>query len=279
MFQEDFRKRYTTIPLAIYHAYCNHNEGGAVSHQHKEFEMLAVLEGQAELYVDDQYFKIKTGDAVIIPPYSIHRIKSDKNFVTSYLCVCFDGRILCDNALVTNFETGTVDTERYFPCKNKETPFIFDCIKKAFYACQNQENGWEMESVGYISLLFSTLKKRHLLREDVTAKQRNDFAKNTVTFIAEHFQDPITSRDAAVALYLNVSYFCRVFKKTFGRCFANYLTAYRLERAKWALLNTEKSITEIAFSYGFHDCSYFAKSFREEYGISPREYRNATKNK
>ena len=278
MFQEEFRKRYTTIPLAIYQAYCNRSEGGAVSHQHKEFELLAILEGQADLYVDSRFYTIKTGDVVVIPPYALHRIKSDKNFVTSYLCICFDGSLLCDNALVSAFESGTLDLEHCICSDTPYAPFLFDCIKKAFYACEQQNSGWEMESVGHISLLFSTLKQHALLKADIYTKPKNDFAKNTLSFITEHYQEPITSRDAAAALYVNVSYFCRIFKKTFGCCFAQYLTVYRLERAKWALLNTNNSITDFAFAYGFHDCSYFAKTFRQEYGLSPRTYRNSAQN-
>ena len=274
MFQEEFRKRYTTIPLAIYKAQCDHSEGGAVSHQHKEFELLAVLEGQAELYVDSCFYIIKTGDVVIIPPYALHRIKSNKNFVTSYLCICFDGSLLCDNALVSALETGTMNLDHCICANSTHAPFMFDCIKRAFYACEHQNNGWEMESVGYISLLFSTLKRYETLTKNVQNKSKTDFAKHVLSYISEHFHTQITSRDVATALYVNVSYFCRIFKKTFGCCFANYLTMYRLERAKWALLNTEKSITEIAFSCGFHDCSYFAKTFRTEYGLSPRAYRN-----
>lgn len=274
MFQEEFRKRYTTIPLAIYKAQCNYSEGGAVSHQHKEFELLAVLEGQADLYVDSCYYKIKTGDVVVIPPYALHRIKSDKNFITSYLCICFDGALLCDKALVSDFESSTMSLGHCITGNRPHTPFLFDCLQKAYTACESQSNGWEMESVGYISLLFSKLKQHETLTKSVRNKSKTDFAKNSLTYIAEHFSQQISSRDAAAALYVNVSYFCRIFKKTFGCCFANYLTVYRLERAKWALLNTEQSVTEIAFSCGFHDCSYFAKTFRAEYGLSPRAYRN-----
>ena len=36
MFQEEFRKRYTTIPLAIYKAHCAQSEGGAVSHRQEQ---------------------------------------------------------------------------------------------------------------------------------------------------------------------------------------------------------------------------------------------------
>ncbi len=278
MFQEEFRKRYTTIPFAIYKAHCNRTEGGAVSHQHKEIEILAVIEGEAELYVDSRFYKIKKGDVVVLPPYAIHRIKADKNFVTSYYCICFDGSLLCDKSLVSVLESGTADFEHRIPTQAPHAPFMFDCVEKAFFACENQNIGWEMESVGYVSLLFSALKKHVTVTERIQNKTKSDFAKNALSYIAENFRQAITSRDAASALYVNVSYFCRIFKKTFGCCFAKYLNVYRLEQAKWALLNTEKPITDIAFSYGFHDCSYFAKTFREEYGISPREYRNTARN-
>ena len=274
MFQEEFRKRYTTIPLAIYKAHCAQSEGGAVSHQHKEFEFLAVLEGEAELYIDAQLYKIKQGDVCIIPPYSIHRIKTDKNFVTTYYCICFDGSLLCDKTLVSSLEVGEIEGKRHIAAAEPYANQMFSCIENAFLACEQQTDGWEMASVGYLSLLFSLLKQHAPFSRTMQKKRKDDFAQRTLSFISEYFQQPISSRDVAAQLYVNVSYFCRVFKKTFGCNFAQYLTEYRLERAKWALLNTEKSITEIAFSYGFHDCSYFAKAFREEYGVSPRAYRN-----
>ena len=53
-----------------------------------------------------------------------------------------------------------------------------------------------------------------------------------------------------------------------------YLNEYRLERAAELLHHEDKTVTEIAFECGFNDLSYFIKSFRRQYELSPSVYRN-----
>lgn len=48
---------------------------------------------------------------------------------------------------------------------------------------------------------------------------------------------------------------------------------YRLNIAKQLLLESDFSITEIAYRCGFSDASYFSKVFRSSVGVSPLEYR------
>lgn len=273
MFQEEFRKRYTTIPLAIYKAVLNHQEGGSLSHQHREFELLAFIEGKAEVFIDLHHYQAEKGDVLIIPPYAIHRIKSNKNFLTSYYCLCFDSTLLCDPALAAALNEEHIHIRQHFSAEDPCSPLLFSYCKNAFLASENAGVGWELESVGNLSLLFANLKKQTNFSEESRTTREKNFAKMVTKYISDNFNSAITSRDAAAALYINHSYFCRIFKKTFGVCFAHYLTSYRLEQAKWTLLNTEDSITDIVYSCGFHDCSYFTKKFKQEYGKTPRAYR------
>jgi acetamidase/formamidase/AraC-like DNA-binding protein len=63
-----------------------------------------------------------------------------------------------------------------------------------------------------------------------------------------------------------------------GQSFSNFLRLRRLERCRLDLaspLHTQKSITEILFQWGFNDSASFSRAFRDEYGMSPREYRRA----
>ena len=48
MFRDDFKNRYTTIPFAIYRAYYEHERIAAISHQHKEIELISVKTGSAD---------------------------------------------------------------------------------------------------------------------------------------------------------------------------------------------------------------------------------------
>ena len=58
--------------------------------------------------------------------------------------------------------------------------------------------------------------------------------------------------------------------------FGHYVKVRRLERCRLDLrspLHTQKSISDILFQWGFNDSASFSRAFREQYGLSPREYR------
>ncbi|GFM27496.1 acetamidase/formamidase family protein [Novosphingobium sp. PY1] len=60
--------------------------------------------------------------------------------------------------------------------------------------------------------------------------------------------------------------------------FGHYVKVRRLERCRLDLrspLHVQKSISDILFEWGFNDSASFSRAFREQYGISPREYRKA----
>jgi AraC-like DNA-binding protein len=63
--------------------------------------------------------------------------------------------------------------------------------------------------------------------------------------------------------------------------FGHYLRTRRLERCKMDLgspLCARLSISEICFRWGFNDSAHFSRAFRNQYGLSPREYRRAAAN-
>jgi transcriptional regulator GlxA family with amidase domain len=68
---------------------------------------------------------------------------------------------------------------------------------------------------------------------------------------------------------LSLRQFERLFVKEFGVTPKQYMMAMRLRYARWLLLNTPQSVTEIAFETGFADCSHFVRSFRRAFGLSP----------
>ena len=62
-------------------------------------------------------------------------------------------------------------------------------------------------------------------------------------------------------------------KEKTGKTPVEYLNGYRIEKASQLLLNSDQSVTEIAFSCGFNDLSYFIKTFKSQKGISPAKFR------
>ena len=67
--------------------------------------------------------------------------------------------------------------------------------------------------------------------------------------------------------------FCRFFRANTGKTFMEYFNALRIEETCRLLLETNNSVTDIAFRVGFNNLSNFNRRFRKLKGMSPREFR------
>ena len=102
--------------------------------------------------------------------------------------------------------------------------------------------------------------------------------KNTINIALDwlnknYYRDDITMSLVANQVSLNYSYFSLAFKEHTGISFVMYLKKLRIEKAKELLKKEELKINEIARKVGFQSPKLFSKSFCEDVGISPLEYR------
>jgi two-component system, response regulator YesN len=93
-------------------------------------------------------------------------------------------------------------------------------------------------------------------------------------FIKLNYKEDITLEETATQCRLSSFYFSKLFKKEKGITFIEYLTNYRIQKAKQLLKNTNLSIKEISGDSGYSDPNYFTKVFRKVVSISPTTYRN-----
>jgi YesN/AraC family two-component response regulator len=96
-----------------------------------------------------------------------------------------------------------------------------------------------------------------------------------LTFMYEHFADPIRLSDVARAACLSRFHFCRLFHHETGVAFHEYLHSLRVAKAKALLVDHGLRISEIAFTVGFNDLSHFDRTFRRLVGRSPSQYRHS----
>ena len=69
-----------------------------------------------------------------------------------------------------------------------------------------------------------------------------------------------------------------LFKESYGSPLAVAVRALRLESAAHLLLTTPRPIKDVAHSVGFIDASHFAHSFRNHFGVSPRDFKAKSRN-
>lgn len=96
-------------------------------------------------------------------------------------------------------------------------------------------------------------------------------------YIRENVADEISNTEIGAIFGYHPFYVSRVLKERKGMTLRQYIIAYRLKQAKRLLELTDKSAAEIAEECGFTDASYFAKTFKSTFGMTPKEYRNSFK--
>ncbi|MDR3592103.1 MAG: helix-turn-helix domain-containing protein [Negativicutes bacterium] len=116
----------------------------------------------------------------------------------------------------------------------------------------------------------------HYYCESITPlfeKETTAEIKKAVQYVNYHYKENIKLTDVANHVHLNPSYFSFLFKKGTGAGFIDYVLDLRIEESKDLLVNTEKSINEIAVAVGFTSQSYFARIFKQRTGRTPGVYR------
>jgi len=96
-------------------------------------------------------------------------------------------------------------------------------------------------------------------------------------FIHARFESALTLSEIAAASCLSPFHFLRGFKAVFRMTPHEYLSACRVERAKFLLEHSELPVTEICFSIGFESLSSFSSWFSRLAGASPRVWRAGKK--
>jgi len=92
-------------------------------------------------------------------------------------------------------------------------------------------------------------------------------------YIEEHQHEDLSLDAVASAVNVSAFYFCKIFKKSTGMTFTDYLARVRIKKVKNLLLNPHKRISEVAFECGFQSLSQFNRVFSKVTGETPTRYR------
>lgn len=97
--------------------------------------------------------------------------------------------------------------------------------------------------------------------------------QNIKNYIESNYDENISLKNLSGIYFMNEKYVGTLFHKQVGCSFREYLTKIRISHATNMLINTEKSITDIALDCGFQTVTYFNRVFLKFFGESPTEYR------
>jgi AraC family transcriptional regulator len=92
-------------------------------------------------------------------------------------------------------------------------------------------------------------------------------------YIREHIDEPLNRVVLAKVAGFSVPHFHRIFTTCTGENIASYVRRVRLERAGRKLRMGAVDITEVALAAGYRTHAAFGKAFKQQFGLSPSEFR------
>jgi len=123
---------------------------------------------------------------------------------------------------------------------------------------------------------FFRLAKRMLeYREQERENRSFDLIHRLHSYIEEHLHEELSLNRLGEVVYLNASYLSRVYKQLTGTGLTDYITDYRIARAKQLLADPGLKIQEVSSQVGFESPSYFGQVFKRKTAMTPQEYRDA----
>lgn len=103
--------------------------------------------------------------------------------------------------------------------------------------------------------------------------RHKDTIYKALDYIKRNYIEQITLEDVANHVFLNPSYFSKIFKNEVKCTFVSYVNKVRINASKSLLVNNTIPLSDISTLVGFDDQSYFTKVFKKEVGITPGKYR------
>ncbi len=275
-YRETRQRGTVDFPLEFHHVSKFHPQYLMSIHWHVEFEIIRILKGSFQLTLDEQEICVYAGSTIFIPAGSLHSgVPSDG---TIYECIVFDLNMLMNKSdsccrPILKIQNHEIEPQTIYP------PYYNDIHKivwSMFNALSMRGPGYELIVQGALYQFFGTLfsKKYYLDTPSQTprAHKRILQLKQALEFIESSYTLPLSLHEISESVGMSPKYFCRFFQEMTHRTPIDYLNYYRIERACYLLLTTNLSITEVAFSCGFNDLSYFIKIFKRYKGTTPKKY-------
>jgi AraC-like DNA-binding protein len=259
-------------------------------HRHEYFQIQVSIAGGEQQLVGGAVRTFRAGHLSFVLPYRVHVVPHPVG--ARYAIVNFDQDFLWPELAVEPLDLEEVPVARH----PELAPFLFQeyvdfAFDEADFArilrwldellALNRERGFAAVGAirGILLQLISLACQRHeatLLEQAARhsgRSSRRDALQRVMRYVREHLGEEISLNDAAAAAMLSPNYLAHLLKKQTDRTFTELVTERRLERAKELLLTSSLRIGDIALQCGFSDADYFSRRFRQQIGVTPRQFR------
>ena len=245
-------------------------------HSHNYVEILyCKSSSDVEYLIGSDRYRLQKGDIVYIPPGISHRpIMPEKLTVPYERDVLWISTEFMD--MVMNMypdeEAGIRNLSLPIRTAGTRWEFLGDVFRNGVLEEERKRPGWETAVMGNTLLILTYMKRMYMERSAGTMQaEKPELLDRINGYIEQHYARHITIDELARQFFVSNSTISHLFKQKMGVSLYRYITQRRLIAAK-ALITQKVPMEEIAHMVGFVDYSTFYRAFKQEFGISPRQF-------
>ncbi|MBQ8151308.1 MAG: AraC family transcriptional regulator [Firmicutes bacterium] len=236
-----------------------------------------VISGKGRLYTknskgEELVEEISAGQGFMIFPGQETFYSADSAVPWEYLWLEFDGLRVYEGLKMIGI---SVDNPVYKPVYKN----YGDTVKNEMQHMVDHRDLSPLYLIGHLYLFYDALICSVTNTSESKGSRLRDFyIHEAITFIETNYYKDISVEDIAAACGLDRSYFGKLFKSEIGQSPQTFLITYRMIKATDMLMQTRLSIAEIGRLVGYENQMHFSRAFKNYYGLSPLQWKNAHKN-
>lgn len=279
---------YEIIPYYVttYGSENEHKQNNQLNHivSKEGINLFIVVRGRGEYCLRERRFPIKQGDIFVLTqkdvdsyrdvdgcefyqlsfrPESLQKIWGPFKDLEGYKALF----VFQPYFNVFEYETELIHLEE------SEVSGIVKLIENIKIELQEQKCGYQ-QIVNSLFLVLITVFSRSYIGKANKINHKAMPLIPAVAYMQAHYEEKVTLEKLAGMINFSTRHFNRLFQETYQMTPSQYLFRLRMDRAcKLLEEKVEMSVTDIAHASGFNDSNYFARAFRNEYGIAPTAYR------
>lgn len=246
-------------------------------HFHQELEMLYIIRGELTVTQDNRTFQMKKDDVMVINCNNVHALQGSENLSLLQIHISYD--------LLFEVAAGSSMVFACNSCVDVYHPYgeLRRIMRQLLFSYADGPKQNEALRYSYVYGLLDILTRQFQISLEAGDQERSqrDEARVQViiSYVNQNFREEINLGKLAEQMYLSTSSLSRLFKRSMGCYFGDFVNHVRLNHAVQELEQTEKTITHIAADSGFASLAAFNKQFQAIYQMTPSVYRRFAQEK
>lgn len=239
-----------------------------------ELLIFFLLEGEMTVKYLGGKHKMQAEDIILINPGVSYEIENAHNAIYGIAAYSMNMISAATNSsnMIFYCNSMTDELHSYEDLRN----ILF--AMTAEFTCESHKTRCYTDSL-MLKLLDCLVENYQLNRKNLEANENdNDYRiREIMQYIMANLDKEISLNDLAASMFVSTSTLSRIFKKSTGVYFADYVMQLRIKIAVGYLEYTDQNMTQIALSSGFSNSATFNRAFKKVMGITPSEYREKNK--